>query len=219
MQKITSKTTTKPVTGFARFFSALGLLAFAIALLLWYYRKDLAAGGVLAAAFGLLALAANFSPKFKTIAFTLWILAFGVCAFWYPEFFISWGDFELKRTIRPLVQLILFGMGMTLTFDDFARVFRMPKAVFIGIALQYTIMPLMGYSFARIFGLEPEVAVGLILIGSCPGGVSSNVITYIAGANVALSVTMTACSTLMAPLMTPLAMKLLAGKYIEINIG
>ena len=139
-----------------------------------------------------------------------------VAALTYPAFFISWGGFEWKRTIVPLVQLILFGMGMTLTFEDFRRVLEMPKAVFIGFGLQYTVMPVLGFSFARLFGLEGEVAAGLVLIGSCPGGVASNVMAFLARANVPLSVTMTACSTLLSPLMTPLAMKLLAGRYVPI---
>jgi BASS family bile acid:Na+ symporter len=165
----------------------------------------------------LLAAAASVSKPFKTIAFTIWVLAFGAAAFFFPRVFISWGGFELEKTIVPLVQVILFGMGMTLTFEDFGRVLKMPKAVFIGFVLQYSVMPVMGFAFARAFGLKAEVAAGLILVGSCPGGVSSNVITYIAGANVALSVTMTACSTLLSPVMTPVAMKLLAGRYVPIK--
>jgi BASS family bile acid:Na+ symporter len=174
-------------------------------------------GLAVTAGLGLLALAAGSSRRFKHSAFTFWILAFIAGAMFYPDWFISWRGYELRRTIPPLVQLILFCMGMTLTFEDFGRVFKMPKAVLIGFGLQYTIMPIMALTFAKVFGLKAEVAVGLILIGSCPGGVSSNVITYIAGANVALSVTMTACSTLLSPLMTPLAVKLLAGQYIEID--
>jgi BASS family bile acid:Na+ symporter len=165
----------------------------------------------------LLAAAASASRRFRRVAFTLWVLAFGVCAMFFPELFISWGGFELKRTIGPLVQVILFGMGMTLTFEDFARVLKMPKGVLVGFALQYSVMPVMGLAFAKAFGLRAEVAAGLILVGSCPGGVASNVITYIAGANVPLSVTMTACSTLLSPVMTPAAMKLLAGQYVPID--
>jgi BASS family bile acid:Na+ symporter len=150
------------------------------------------------------------------LGFTFSVFAFGAAALTYPAVFISWGGFEWKRTIVPLVQLILFGMGMTLTFEDFRRVLEMPKAVVIGFGLQYTVMPVLGFSFARLFGLESEVAAGLVLIGSCPGGVASNVMAFLARANVPLSVTMTACSTLLSPLMTPLAMKLLAGRYVPI---
>jgi BASS family bile acid:Na+ symporter len=164
-----------------------------------------------------LAIAASLSKRSKSLAFTVWVLAFGACALFFPRLFISWGGFELERTIGPLVQVILFGMGMTLTFDDFARVARMPKGVLIGFVLQYSVMPVMGFALARAFGLKAEVAAGLILVGSCPGGVASNVIAYIAGANVPLSVTMTACSTLLSPLMTPVAMKLLAGRYVPIE--
>jgi BASS family bile acid:Na+ symporter len=196
---------------------ALSITAFALSALFRLSGAAHLLGPSLTAASALLALAAGTSRRFKSLAFTIWVVAFIVCAMFYPRLFISWRGFELKRTIPPLVQLILFGMGMTLTFDDFARVLKMPKGIFIGFTLQYTIMPLMGFTFARLFGLEPEVAVGLILVGSCPGGVSSNVITYIAGANIALSVTMTACSTLLSPLMTPLAMKLLAGRYVPVD--
>ncbi|MHC4573988.1 MAG: bile acid:sodium symporter family protein [Planctomycetota bacterium] len=176
-----------------------------------------AVGIAVTGAVTLLAAAASASRRFRRVAFTLWVLAFGVCAMFFPELFISWGGFELKRTIGPLVQVILFGMGMTLTFEDFARVLKMPKGVLVGFALQYSVMPVMGLAFAKAFGLRAEVAAGLILVGSCPGGVASNVITYIAGANVPLSVTMTACSTLLSPVMTPAAMKLLAGQYVPID--
>ncbi len=113
----------------------------------------------------------------------------------------------------------MFGMGTTLAFVDFARVIQIPKAVLIGFGLQYTVMPLMGWTYAMLFGLQGEVAVGLILYGACAGGVTSNIVTYIAGANLALSVTMTAFSTIMSPLMTPVAMKLLAGQYVPIKMA
>ena len=202
----------------ARVLVTLSAVGFSAAVVLGLCGLRSAAGVAVTAAVSLLALAASASQRFRRLAFTIWVLAFVVCAMFYPHVFISWGGFRLQKTIVPLVQLILFGMGMTLTFDDFLRVFKMPKGVFVGSVLQYTVMPLMGFSFARAFGLEPEVAAGLILVGSCPGGVSSNVITYIAGANVALSVTMTACSTLLSPVMTPFAMKLLAGHDVPVDV-
>ena len=197
---------------------ALGAAALVAAVVLELYGRRSAIGVAITLGVALLALAANISQRLKSLAFTIWVLTFVACAMSYPRLFISWGGLQLRDTIGPLVQLILFGMGTTLTFDDFARVLRMPKGVFIGFTLQYTVMPLIGLAFAKAFGLEAEVAAGLILIGSCPGGVSSNVITYIAGANVALSVTMTACSTLLSPLITPFAMKLLAGQYVPIDV-
>lgn len=151
------------------------------------------------------------------LGFTLSVLAFGAAAFTFPAVFISWGNFELKSLIVPLVQLILFGMGMTLSADDFKRVAKMPAAIFIGSGLQYLIMPLVGFGCATLFGLQSEVAAGLILIGSCPGGVASNVLAYLARANVPLSVSMTVASTLLSPLVTPLAMKLLAGHHVPIE--
>jgi BASS family bile acid:Na+ symporter len=203
----------------AQLFLALGLVGLATTAVLHLSGPKQFVGLAAAASAALLALATYNSTRFKHSAFTFWILASIACAMFYPKWFISWRGYELKQTIPPLVQFILFSMGIRLTFEDFGRVFKMPKAVLIGFGLQYTIMPIMALTFAKIFGLKAEVAVGLILIGSCPGGVSSNIMTYIAGANVALSVTMTACSTLLSPLMTPLAVKLLAGEYIQIETG
>ena len=113
----------------------------------------------------------------------------------------------------------MFGMGVTLTFDDFGRVLKMPRAVLIGVVCQYSIMPVMAWTFSAAFGLPSEAAAGLILIGCCPGGVTSNVVAYVARANVALSVTMTACSTILSPLLTPHIMQLLAGQYVPIEVG
>jgi bile acid:Na+ symporter, BASS family len=159
---------------------------------------------------------ATFHSRLKSMAFTAWVLAFVIVAFLYPQLFIRWGNYELKGVIVPLIQLIMFGMGATLTIADFSRVLKMPRAVLIGLFLQFSIMPLLGYVLAMAFNFEPAVAAGVILVGSCPGGVASNVMTYIAKGNVALSVTMTACSTLVAPIMTPLFMQLFAGKLVDI---
>ena len=153
------------------------------------------------------------------LGFTFVVLAFGAAAFTFPAWFIAPGGFEMKQVIAPLVQLILLCMGMTLTLADFTRVLSAPRAVVIGAVLQYSIMPLGGFAFARLFGLEKEVAAGLILIGCCPGGVSSNVITYLAKGNVPLSVTMTAVSTLLSPFITPFAMQWLAGSYVPVGVG
>jgi BASS family bile acid:Na+ symporter len=163
-----------------------------------------------------LALYARLGKWLKGLGFTFMVFAFASCAFTFPAVFTSWCGFELKRAIIPLVQLILFGMGMTLSFADFKRVLKMPRAVLVGVGLQFLIMPFMGFMCTKIFGLEGQVAAGLILIGSCPGGVASNVIVYLARGNVPLSVTLTACSTIISPLMTPLAMKLMAGTYVPI---
>ncbi|UCG89308.1 MAG: bile acid:sodium symporter family protein [Gemmatimonadota bacterium] len=135
----------------------------------------------------------------------------------YPQFFRQVGDFELQRAIVPLLQIIMFGMGSQLSIKNFADVIRMPRGVFVGIVCQFTIMPTLGISIAKVFGFPPEIAAGIVLVGSSPSGLASNVMSFIARANLALSVTLTAVATLLAPLMTPLLMKLLAGQYVPID--
>ncbi|MDC0325136.1 bile acid:sodium symporter family protein [bacterium] len=162
------------------------------------------------------AFAVTYKASLRKLAFTAWVMTCVLAAFCFPTAFSRWGDFELKTLIVPLIQLIMFGMGATLAISDFTRVLKMPRAVFIGIFLQFTIMPLLGFSLAMAFGFEASVAAGVILVGSCPGGVASNLMTYLSKGNVALSVTMTACSTLIAPIMTPLLMSILAGTLVEI---
>lgn len=152
------------------------------------------------------------------LSFTVWVLLFAATGYFFPALYTwNWRGWQPKDSIRPLVQLIMFGMGVTLTFADFGRVWKMPRSVLIGIVCQYSIMPLTAWLFATAFRLPSQVAAGLILIGSCPGGVASNVIAYIARANVPLSVTMTACSTLCSPLLTPLAMTLVAGQFVPME--
>ncbi|MDZ7618109.1 MAG: bile acid:sodium symporter family protein [Patescibacteria group bacterium] len=193
----------------------LGLMA---GLGLWLAGQTALAGGAVVAAVAALALAVAASARFRSLAFTAWVFAFVTSALFFPDWYTwQWRGWEPKHAILPLVQVIMFGMGVTLSFADFGRILKMPKAVLLGVVCQYTIMPLMAWIFAGLFGLSGEVAAGLVLIGSCPGGVASNVIVFIARANVALSVTMTACSTVLSPLATPLAMKLIAGQYVPIE--
>jgi hypothetical protein len=113
------------------------------------------------------ALSAAASRRFKSLTFTLWVLAFGASAWFFPWIY-TWSlhGWEPKHAILPLVQVIMFGMGVTLTFEDFGRVLKMPRAVLIGVVCQYIVMPLMAWTFAAAFGLPNEVAAGLILIGS-----------------------------------------------------
>ena len=152
----------------------------------------------------------------KPYAFAVWVLAFVGAAYVSPPLFLNWGGVACSRLVAPLIQIAMFGMGATLTPQDFGRVLRMPKAIGAGMFLQFLVMPLLGWALAMAFALPSDIAAGVVLVGSCPGGVSSNVITYLAKGNVALSVTMTACSTALSPLMTPLAMSLLAGRMIEV---
>ncbi len=154
----------------------------------------------------------------KTFTFTCWVFAFFFGALVFPGLFLEVGGFKLSILIVPLIQIIMFGMGSTLSLKDFSRALKMPKAVGLGMLMQFTIMPVSGWVIATLFGFDPEIAAGIILIGSCSGGAASNVMVYLSKGNVALSVTMTACSTIAAPFATPFAMKLLAGRLIEINV-
>jgi len=156
-------------------------------------------------------------PNLHGFGFTLSVAIAVAASMTWPHLFNRWGSFETKVLIVPLIQLIMFGMGTTLSVADFTRVLKMPWPVFVGIVLQYGVMPFVGWGLATTFGFPPLVAAGVVLVGSCPGGVASNVITFLAGGNVALSVTMTACSTLLSPLMTPLMMKLLAGQFVPVD--
>ncbi len=174
-------------------------------------------GPALIGFFAALALGIRGFSALKGFSFTLWIFAAVTASLFYPHLFTRIGNFELKRLIVPLIQLIMFGMGTALSLRDFVNVVRMPRGVFVGAACQYTVMPLLGFSIASLFGFPPEIAAGVVLIGSAPGGVASNVMTYIAGANLPLSVTLTTVSTLLSPLVTPLLMKTLAGQFVPID--
>ncbi len=121
--------------------------------------------------------------------------------------------------VNTLLGIVMFGMGLTLKGADFAGVFKRPKDVVIGAVCQFTIMPFIAFLLTKIFGLSPELAVGVILVGTCPGGTSSNVMTYLSGGDVALSVSMTAVSTILAPIMTPLLTLLYAGQTVNVNIA
>ena len=136
-----------------------------------------------------------------------------------------WGFFSpaTAGTLTPhvaiLLGVIMFGMGLTLTLPDFHLVFTRPWPILLGVVAQYVIMPALAVLIVNVLHLSDAVAVGVILVGCAPGGTSSNVISYLAKADVALSVTMTAISTLLAPLMTPLLIKWLAGKYMPLDGG
>ncbi len=174
-------------------------------------------GTLIIAALAALAAASMAHRSLKRFSFTFWVFTFVAASMFYPSAFGAWFGIDLKIFIVPLVQVITFGMGTTLSARDFGRVFTMPWPVFIGIFFQFTVMPFVGLGIATLFGFEPEIAAGIVLIGSVSGGVASNLMAYLAGANVALSVTMTACSTLISPIMTPFWMKALAGRFVPVD--
>src|SRR5699024_7695719 len=139
--------------------------------------------------------------RISTVAgntFAIWVILFAVLAFFFP------GGFDwIAPHISLLLGVIMFGMGLTLSLNDFKSIIQAPKSVLIGVVAQYTIMPLLAFGLATVFKLPAEVAVGVILVGCCPGGTASNVMTFLAKGNTALSVTITAVSTLLAPILTP----------------
>jgi BASS family bile acid:Na+ symporter len=174
-------------------------------------------GPLLIAGLIALALGVRGFQKTRGFSYTLWIFTAVAASMFYPQYFISVGDFQFKKLIVPLLQIIMFGMGSQMSFNDFAGVIKMPKGVFIGVFSHYMIMPLVGFGIARIFNFPPEIAAGIILIGCVPSGLASNVMSFLAKANLALAVTIGAISTLLSPFVTPLLMKWLGGQYIEVN--
>ncbi len=154
-----------------------------------------------------------------TNLFALWTVLGTAWAWWRPTDF-TWfiaGEFAGMRLLNIGLGLIMFGMAITLTVDDFRQVFKMPRAVLLGVVAQFAIMPALGYLIAQGCQLESGLAVGLILVSCCPGGTASNVVTYLANANLALSVLMTMTSTLVSIIATPLLTGWLAGKYVEVD--
>lgn len=174
-------------------------------------------GWLLTLFFVSLAIAFRGHKLLKGFSYTVSILAAVCMALYHPQYFISVGDFKLSKLTIPLLQLIMFGMGTELSWKDFAEVFKAPKKVIAGLFCQFTIMPFLGFAIAKTFNFPGEIAAGIILIGCSPSGLASNVMSYLAKANLALSVCITAMATLLAPLLTPLLMKTLGGTFIEIN--
>lgn len=154
---------------------------------------------------------------FKSFAFSIWIFASVSLAMFYPDFITNVGGFNTALLIVPLIQVIMFGMGTQLSVKDFAGVMKNPRGVLIGMFLQFTIMPIVGITLALTFGFSAEIAAGVVLIGSSPGGVASNVMAFIAEADLALSISLTAVATMVSPIMTPLLMELLAGQFVPID--
>jgi len=196
---------------------SLSVIAFASAALFHFTDTPSFTGPLMIAGFAMLALAVRGFEKTKGISYTLWIFTAVTASMFYPAPFTSIGGFELKKMIVPLLQIIMFGMGSQMSFNDFAGIIKMPKGVIIGVMLQFTIMPLTGLTLASIFSFEPEIAAGIILIGCVPSGLASNVMSYLARANLALAITISAITTLLSPLITPILMKWLGGQFIDVN--
>lgn len=146
--------------------------------------------------------------------YLVWLVGLSVVAFLRPETMLWFG----KEWIFWSLAASMLGMGLTLSLDDFKAIAKVPGAVALGFGAQYTIMPLCGWLVATLLQLDPGMAVGLILVASCPGGMASNMISYLARANLALSVVLTICSTILAFFFTPMWTSLLAGSRVEVDV-
>jgi len=180
-------------------------------------KNTVAGGWLLMLVFISLSVSFRSSNKLKGFAFTMMIFAGMSVSMYYPQYFLSYGGFKLSALIIPLLQIIMFGMGCELSFKELALVVKTPKLVLVGVVCHYIIMPLVGFTLANVFSFPKEIAAGIILVGCCPSGLASNVMAYLARANLALSVAVTTVSTLLSPILTPLLMQLLAGKFITIH--
>lgn len=201
-----------------KLFLAVSLLAFLIAIYLGLTGMLEQAGPFLITFFASLAFAVRGFPPFKGLAFTISILAVVVSALYYPFLFDEINGFELAALITPLIQLIMFGMGSSMGVKDFVELSRRPKSVIVGVAAQFTIMPLIGFGLASISDFPAEISAGVILLGTAPTSVTASLFCYLAKANVALAIAITAITTLLAPFVLPLLMKLFAGGFIEIDV-
>jgi bile acid:Na+ symporter, BASS family len=165
------------------------------------------------------AIGLRFISRLRGYQFTAWILAAVTAAIIYPQAFTKWGSIDLRNkwVILGVVQAVMFGMGTQMKLNDFMGVVKNPRGVFVGIICHFSVMPLIGLALTKLFRFPPEIAAGIILIGSCSSGLASNVMAYLAKSNLALSVAVTAITTMIAPLMTPFWMKLLANQYVQVS--
>jgi BASS family bile acid:Na+ symporter len=182
-----------------------------------YRREHFVAGWLLTMAFAALGVGFRGYQALRGFSYTVMIFAAVTASMYFPQYFTQIGGYKLSNLIVPLLQIIMFGMGAALSWRDFAQVAKMPHGVFVGVVCQFSIMPVVGFTLASVFGFPAEIAAGIILVGCSPSGLASNVMSYLARANLALSVSLTAVATLLAPFMTPLLMKLLAGQFVAID--
>ena len=204
-------------TAFFKYALILSVGLFAAGLFFLYQDETTASSISLISSLALMAISFQGFPKLRGFSYTFWILTAVTFSLYYPQYFTGIGDFSFKLLIVPLLQLIMFGVGTTMGYKDFGGIIRTPKAVIIGIICQFTIMPIVGFTIANTFDFPAEIAAGVILIGCVPSGLASNVMSYIANANVPLSITVTAVATMLAPLMTPMLMELLAGQFVSVD--
>jgi bile acid:Na+ symporter, BASS family len=189
-----------------------------LAIILVFLENNLLVGPLLILFFVLLGIGFRGYQNLKGYTYTTMIFAAVTASMFYPATFVEVGDYKLSNLIVPLLQIIMFGMGTSMSIKDFYGVVKMPKGVLIGVLCQFSIMPFIGYSLAKASGFPPEIAAGLILIGCSPSGMASNVMSFLAKANLALSITITAITTMLAPFITPVLMGWLAGEFVEVDV-
>ncbi|MCE6989707.1 bile acid:sodium symporter family protein [Dyadobacter sp. CY323] len=204
---------------YARVTLFLSITAFAASGISYYLDNTSLTGLLLVGALVMLAFSfAGFSGT-RGFAYTVWILVAVSAAMFYPHAFQTIGDFQLKQVIVPFVQLTMFGMGAHMSFNDFKGVIMMPKGVVIGVFCHFIVMPLVAFGLSHLFPFPPEIAGGVILIGCVSSAMASNVMSYLAGANLALAITIGSVSTILSPFVTPFLMQWLGGQYVEIDVA
>ena len=149
-----------------------------------------------------------------TKLFPLWAILFSIVAFYLNNFFSIF-----RTAIVPLLIIVMFGMGMTLTWDNFRRILKSPLVILLGFSLQYLIMPAAGYFVSVLFNLSPVMMAGVVLVGCSPGGTASNVITYLGNGDVALSITLTLTSTVLAVFLTPFFSYIILNHVVPVPTG
>jgi|LSQX01.2.fsa_nt_gb BASS family bile acid:Na+ symporter len=194
------------------------LLLLVVSLAMIFTKNYPAAGFLLISLFVVLSFAVRGFEAFKGLSFTMWMFAAVAAAMFFPQLFVQWGDFKTSVLIVPLLQIIMFGMGSQMSFEDFAGVIKMPKGVLVGFFGHYLIMPITAVIIVHILKLPPEIAAGVILIGCVPNGLASNVMSLLCNANLVLAVTVSAVTTIAGPFVTPFLMKVIGGQYVEINV-
>ncbi|MDI9870754.1 bile acid:sodium symporter family protein [Flectobacillus roseus] len=196
----------------------LSFLLLIACVLLWFSGTNEMLSPLAIASIVCFALGIKEVESLKNYQYTAWIMTAVLSGMLYPEAFKSWRGVNLrdKTLILIIIQFVMFGMGTHIKVKDFAGIGSTGKGVLVGLFCHFSVMPLMGFLLTRIFHFDPEIAAGIILIGSCSSGLASNVMVYLAKGNLVLSVVVTAMATLAAPFLTPLLMKLLAGTLIEV---
>ncbi|AOW17823.1 bile acid:sodium symporter [Polaribacter vadi] len=203
-----------------KYFLWISLILFLTAVFGGFQNVDLLWKIGLVAGFSSLAIGVGCLKSLEVYQYTFWIIAAVFSGLLFPETFLNIGCLDLRNKwlILIIIQLVMFGMGTQMSIKDFTGIRKSGKGVLVALLGQFTIMPIIGFIIAKTFGFDAEIAAGIVLIGSCSSGLASNVMTYIAKGDLVLSVTVTAISTITAPIMTTFLMKVFAGTFIEIDV-